>query len=48
MLIVLGVFILGHLAPEILAAFGKVHVPQRMNFASALGFALIAAGVVYG
>jgi hypothetical protein len=43
-LIVAGIAMLGYLLPELLAAFGKVRVPQMMNWWAAVACGLIAAG----
>ena len=44
-LITCGAFVLGYVASELQASFGKVNVPIMNNLLWATAFALIAAGL---
>lgn len=46
-MIVIGAALMGWLAVEALAVFGKARVPAPMNVIGAVAFALIAGGLVF-
>jgi hypothetical protein len=47
-LIIVGITLMGYMAPELIAAFTKTRVPLGINLMNALAWFLIAIGILFG
>jgi hypothetical protein len=47
-LIIVGITLMGYMAPELIAAFTKTRVSLGINLMNALAWCLIAIGILFG